>query len=104
MCEMGGSLEDPVSGMVQAFSSWELLGWIVGILVVILFINLNGMILTKHVSCVFSAFWNASRCVSVWVVCVILGLEQLEWKSALLQIVGFCLLVAGNVTYNEIVE
>jgi hypothetical protein len=62
------------------------------------------MILTKHVSCVFSAFWNASRCVSVWVVCVILGLEQLEWKSALLQVFGFCLLVAGNVTYNEIVE
>jgi hypothetical protein len=26
MCEMGGPLEDPVSGMVQAFSSCKFLG------------------------------------------------------------------------------
>jgi len=70
----------------------------------ILFFNLNGLILTKNVSCFFRAFWDATRTVTVWILSVILGLETLSWVSSPIQLLGFVFLVLGNLTYNETIE
>ena len=62
------------------------------------------MILTKTVSCVFSSFMNATRCITVWIVSVCIGMESVQWESGCLQVIGFILLVIGNLTYNEVIE
>ena len=104
LCDVTGYFEDPIQGFREIFYSTELMIWCVVILIIILFINLNGLVQTKYVSCVFNAFWNATRCISVWVVSVCIGLEKVELRSALIQMVGFILLVLGNLTYNEMIE
>ena len=60
--------------------------------------------LTKHVSCVFRAFWDATRTVTVWAISVLLGLESLSWQGSPIQLAGFVFLVVGNLTYNEVIE
>jgi hypothetical protein len=61
-------------------------------------------VLTKHVSCVFRAFWDATRTVTVWAISVLLGLESLSWEGSPIQLAGFVFLVVGNLTYNEVIE
>ena len=104
MCDVNGYFEDPISGLREIFASTELIIWSVAILIIILFINVNGLVLVKYVSCMFNAFWQATRCISVWIVSASLGLEKVEIRSASIQMVGFVLLVLGNLTYNEIIE
>ena len=64
---MGGYFEDPITGVIEIFSKPWLLFWCCAAVCSILFFNLNSLTLTKHVSCVFSQFWNATRTISVWV-------------------------------------
>lgn len=97
-------MEDPATGFKQMLTDPNIRLWSGIIICSILFFNLNGLILTKHVSCVFRAFWDATRTVSVWIVSLLAGLEAFELKSFLIQLAGFTLLVLGNLTYNEIVE
>jgi len=60
-------MEDPVVGYHILFTDWKigLMGAVITFS--ILFFNLNGITLTKHVSCMFRAFWDATRTVTVWV-------------------------------------
>lgn len=60
-------MEDPITGVKQVLGN-PMLALVCALTVCsILFFNLNGLILTKHVSCVFRSFWDATRTVSVWV-------------------------------------
>lgn len=97
-------MEDPVIGFRQMLTDKNILFWSCVIIFSILWFNLNGLVLTKHVSCIFRAFWDATRTVSVWMVSLIIGLETFELNSFLIQFAGFTLLVLGNFTYNEIIE
>jgi hypothetical protein len=101
---MGGYMEDPVVGFHQMITDPNILFWSCVIICSILFFNLNGLVLTKHVSCMFRAFWDATRTVSVWMVSLLIGLETFEMKSFVIQFAGFVCLVLGNFTYNEIIE
>ena len=101
---MGGYAEDPVVGFNEMFTNYKIGLMSLLIICSILFFNLNGITLTKHVSCVFRAFWDATRTVSVWFVSLALGLETLVWRSFFIQMLGFLLLVCGNLTYNEVIE
>lgn len=101
---MGSYMEDPVVGFHQMLNDPGILLWSCIIICSILFFNLNGLVLTKHVSCMFRAFWDATRTVSVWMVSLLVGLETFELRSFLIQLAGFTLLVLGNFTYNEILE
>lgn len=104
MCDIYGPLEDPIVAFYDMFRRPEIF-WVSMVIVVgILFININCQYLTKHVSCVYSAFWMATRTVCVWIFSVILQLETLSYPSSLIQFFGFVLLVTGNLTYNEIIE
>lgn len=102
MCDMYSTMEDPISGFQQLFGSTEIIVWTIIILAAIVFINLNVMILTQHVSCVFSSFMNATRCITVWVVSVLLGMESCQPLSTTLQVIGFAFLLLGNLIYNEV--
>lgn len=104
MCDVYGYMDDPIAGVNQIFADWHVLMWSFVIIFSILFFNLNGIILTKQVSCVFRAFWDATRTVTVWLLSVILGLETLDWVSSPIQLLGFVFLVLGNLTYNETIE
>ena len=66
--------------------------------------NLSSLNLTKRMSCIYSAFWSATRTLVVWVVSVIVGLETWNWKSSPIEVAGFVFLLLGNLTYNEIIE
>merc|ERR1712232_173339 len=66
--------------------------------------NLNGLLLTKHVSAMFRAFWDATRVFIVWVVSLIAGLEPFHLESFFIELAGCFLLILGNFIYNEIIE
>lgn len=104
MCDMGGYLEDPIVGMQEILSSQGLFFWCSLCVLSVMFFNMSVMSLTKRVSCIYSAFWSATRTVVVWIACLLLGLESWDWVSSPIQFVGFIFLVSGNLTYNEIIE
>ena len=96
MCDIYGYMDDPISGVTEIFQRTPILIWSIVIIFSILFFNLNGIILTKNVSCTFRAFWDACRTVTVWGISVVLGLETITWISFPVQFLGFVLLVVGN--------
>ena len=104
LCDIGGYLEDPVMGVKQIFGSTGLTLWSILIIFSIMFFNLSSLNLTKRMSCIYTAFWSATRTVVVWVVSVVLGLETWNWKSSPIEVAGFVFLLVGNLTYNEIIE
>ena len=70
----------------------------------VMFFNMSSMNLTKRVSCIYSAFWSATRTACVWIVSLLVGLETWNWTTSPIQFVGFVFLVTGNLTYNEMIE
>ena len=97
-------MEDPIKGYMIMFTDYKIGIMSCVIICSILFFNLNGITLTKHVSCVFRAFWDATRTVTVWFFSVLIGLETVELKSSSVQLIGFVFLILGNFTYNEIIK
>ena len=67
MCDIRGYFEDPVTGLKQLFSETGLLVWSCVTICSIMLFNNYGLTLTKYVSSVFRAFWDASRTVLIWV-------------------------------------
>jgi len=104
MCDIRGYFEDPVTGLKQLFSEWGLLAWSCVTICSIMFFNNYGLMLTKYVSSVFRAFWDASRTVLVWAVSLTFGLETFVLKVFLIQVAGFICLLLGNFIYNEVIE
>ena len=66
ICDTYGYMEDPITGFSEIFRKSEIFICSIVIVMATVFINMNGMILTKHVSAVFSAFMNATRTITVW--------------------------------------
>jgi len=89
MCDIYGYMDDPISGVREIFDRPMVLVWSCVIIFSILFFNLNGIILTKNVSCTFRAFWDATRTVTVWVISACLGLETITIESFPVQLLGF---------------
>ncbi len=104
MCDIGGYLEDPVIGLKEILSNKGLFFWSLVTVTSVMFFNMSSMNLTKRVSCIYSAFWSATRTACVWIVSLLVGLETWNWSSSPIQFAGFVILVTGNLTYNEIIE
>jgi hypothetical protein len=104
MCDIGGYMEDPVVGLKQIFATPGLCFWCSVTVVSVMFFNMSSLNLTKRVSCIYGAFWSATRTAVVWVVSLLVGLETWDWTSSPIQFLGFIFLVMGNLTYNEIIE
>ena len=104
MCDIGGYLEDPIIGIKEIFAQSGLFFWCSVTVISVMFFNMSSMNLTKRVSCIYSAFWSATRTACVWIVSLLVGLETWNWTSSPIQFVGFVCLVTGNLTYNEMIE
>lgn len=104
MCDIGGYLEDPIMGLKQVLNTPGLFFWCATTVFSVMFFNMSSMNLTKRVSCIYSAFWSATRTAVVWVVSLLLGLETFQWNIFLIELAGFAFLILGNFTYNEILE
>ena len=42
--------------------------------------------------------------VTIWIVCIFIGIETFSIRSLVLQMVGFLFLLVWNFTYNEMIE
>lgn len=104
MCDMGGYMEDPIMGLKEIFANKGLFLWCSVTVVSVMFFNMSSLNLTKRVSCIYGAFWSATRTACVWVVSLLIGFETWNWVTSPIQFVGFVFLVIGNLTYNEIIE
>jgi len=104
LCNPYSGLEDPIAGVIELFHNKILLFWCFVTILSIMLFNVNGLILTQRVSAVFRAFWDATRTVLVWVICLAFGIDAFDWVGFWLQLGGFVLLLGGNFVYNEMVE
>jgi len=91
MCDMTSTMENPIAAVKQMSSNWVLLFWCVVTLISIMLFNLNGVYLTKNVSSVFRAFWDATRTVLIWIFSICFGLEMFVPSVFGIQIAGFFL-------------
>lgn len=80
ICDIRGYFEDPATGLHQLFTTPGLLFWSGVTICSIMLFNNYGLVLTKYVSSVFRAFWDASRTVLVWVLSSHKG-YQLDLRS-----------------------
>lgn len=58
--------------------------------------------MTKNVSAVFRAFWDATRTILIWIFSLAFGLEAFVPQVFGIQVVGFIFLLCGNFVYNEV--
>ncbi|KAL7007163.1 hypothetical protein EMMF5_003389 [Cystobasidiomycetes sp. EMM_F5] len=93
-----GGYFDIVTGFHQTFSSPAI--WITSLAIAccIAFFNFSGLAVTKSVSATARSLIDTCRTVLIWAVSLFLGWEAL----AMLQVVGFALLVYGTLLFNEI--
>lgn len=70
----------------------------------IMIFNLLGVFVTKHSGAVFRVVLDTLRTICVWIISLIIGFETLNPAGkVVLEIVGFVLLIFGNLVYNELV-
>lgn len=104
LCDIKGYLEDPITGLREIMTQPGLAFWCLVCILSVMLFNLSSLNLTKRMSCIYSAFWSATRTLVVWIVSIIVGLETWNWSSSPIQVLGFVFLLVGNLTYNEIIE
>lgn len=69
-------------------------------LIFVALFNAFGVMITKHASAAQRATIDTCRTLTIWTVLIIIGKE----KFIAGEMVGFVLLVAGTLVYNEIIE
>lgn len=89
MCSLVSGVEDPIAATMQVFSNPLLMLWCTVTILSIMLFNLNGLILTKCVSSMFRAFWDATRTILVWGFSLMFMLEPFVFEAFCLQIIGF---------------
>lgn len=104
LCQIGGPLDDPVSGTIDMIASNGMIFWTVLTILGMGIFNWTNVSLVKRVSCMFSGFMGTMPTVSVWFASLAVGYETFDPKISGIQLGGFLFLVLGNFTYNEIIE
>lgn len=90
---------DIVDGLHQTFSNPTIWYTSIAIAFSIAFFNFSGLAVTKSVSATARSLIDTCRTIGIWAVSLFLGWEQL----ALLQVLGFTLLVYGTLCFNEVI-
>ena len=103
ICGDNESLDSPAVGMIEIFQNFGLLFYTLLSIFSIMVFNLTGLYLTKYVSSIFRVIIDSIRTISVWFFAVFLKFEELKLGSFILQVIGFSLLILGNLIYNEII-
>lgn len=101
MCDV--TFDNPATGMMQMINNGKILMWAVIAMFSVMLYNLAGLWLTKKVGSVFRIVMDSARTVAIWIISVMIGLETFYMKRFFLQIIGFALLVLGNLIFNKIV-
>lgn len=104
ICKRGAYLDDMVIAVREITSQPGLLFWGFSAAFAVLCLNLFGLMVIKHVSAVYKAFWGSMSTIVVWAVNVLAGNEDFILVPALVQITGFLFLILGNFTSNELIE
>ena len=102
LCEVGGFFEDPITGTINMLADTELFLWILVTTLSYGLFNFSSINMTKDVSCVFSTFMSKMITIIIWVVDIMIGIEQFHLVASSVQLVGFVFLILGNVVYTEI--
>ncbi|KAF8447916.1 hypothetical protein L210DRAFT_3527501 [Boletus edulis BED1] len=66
--------------------------------------NYFGLSVTRHVSATARSLTDTCRTLSIWLISLVLGWEQLLFPISLLQVLGFSLLVYGTFLFNNLVQ
>ncbi|KAF8559623.1 hypothetical protein OG21DRAFT_1430574 [Imleria badia] len=66
--------------------------------------NYFGLSVTRHVSATARSLTDTCRTLSIWLISLALGWEQLLFPISLLQVLGFSLLVYGTFLFNNLVQ
>jgi len=66
--------------------------------------NYFGLSVTRHVSATARSLTDTCRTLSIWLISLALGWEQLRFPISLLQVLGFSLLVYGTFLFNNLVQ
>ena len=70
----------------------------------IMIFNFVGLIITKYAGSVFRVILDTLRTIVIWIFSVIISFETLKPPiKIVLEIIGFILLILGNLIYNEII-
>jgi len=94
----GNHLENAPDAFVQLKNSWIVLVAVVGNILSIAFFNFFGISITKYSSATTRMVLDSIRTVVIWAVGLAAGWEVFQY----LQIIGFVLLLAGTMLYNEV--
>jgi drug/metabolite transporter (DMT)-like permease len=104
LCTIGGYYEDIVVGTKQLLRSPGLIFWCFMTILAIFFFNLFGMILIHRVNAVYKVFWDNTLSVFIWAAALAIGYEKFNLEHFSLQATGYCFLIIGNLTYNEVIR
>ena len=104
ICSLGGYYEDVTTGLNQLLDSKGLMFWCFTTSFAVFFFNLFGMILIQRVNAVYKVFWDNTLSIFIWATCVLIGFEKIKLENFWIQALGYAFLIAGNLTYNEIIR
>eukprot|EP00347_Sterkiella_histriomuscorum_P020802 403336406 len=101
---VNGKIEDTILAFEQLKENQNLLLFCFLYIFSIAIYNGLGITITKYASCVHQAVIDQSRVVTVWAFFIFIpsGVAQEEFRFW--QFIGFCIIVSGNIIYNEIVS
>jgi len=99
LCQPNGYVEDPVEGFKVLLTNWQMLCYAALGITSLSFFNFCGVSVTKYVSSLSRSILNISVTVIIWFFDMIAGYESFNW----LQLVGFIVLVSGNLIYQEVI-
>ncbi|CAD8062155.1 unnamed protein product [Paramecium sonneborni] len=96
---------------LQVFNSGLLLFWVIlGIFTIATF-NICGVSVTKYVSSLARSLVDVSRTLIIWAVSLAITWidpeakwENTRWEAIVLELIGFCILVTGNLIYNGTIK
>jgi len=95
----GNRLENTPDALIQFGNSWVIIVAITGNIVSIAFFNFFGISITQYASATTRMVMDSIRTIVIWAVGLAFFHEPFQW----LQIIGFVLLIAGTVLYNEVI-
>ena len=92
-------MEDAYDGLYQLAHNPLLLMAFCGTAISIAFFNFAGISVTKEMSATTRMVLDSVRTLVIWAVSMLIGWQDFYY----LQLIGFCILLAGKMLYNDII-
>jgi len=99
-CQPNGYVEDIGQGISTIFNTPEMMLWVLLGITSLSFFNFCGVSVTKYVSSLARSILNITVTVLIWVFDLAARYESFQY----IELIGFIVLVAGNLIYQEIIE